>query len=108
VNVELAPPSRASYFNQGNMTFVTEATDASVYNYRHLSCIFLSGSILLLGICLFYVLRIENEEESAEVDSIQKMTRPYAEVIATTTSLPKGEPRWSWKGGRIWSRSPVP
>ena len=84
-------PGGASYYNQGNITSMTEVTNGSVYNYRYSSYIFLSVSILLLGICVFYVLRIEKKAEPAEVDSIEKMIRPYAEVIATTTSLPKGE-----------------
>jgi len=85
-------PSGTSYFHQGNVTGEVLVTYGRTYASRYVSYGFLAGSLVLLGLAIYYVLRIERREEPA-VDEMIMLTRPYREVIATTTSLPEGGSR---------------
>jgi len=84
-------PSETTYLYKGNLTSTVTVTYPSTYTYRDASYAFLAGSLVLLGLSTFYVLRVEKKESPAPGEEMAQMTRPYREVIATTTLLPSGE-----------------
>jgi len=81
-------PSGTSYSQQGNVTSEVFVTYGGTYTYRDLSYVLLVGMLVLLGICVYYIITVEKRVEPP-VDEITMLTRPYREVIATTTSLPE-------------------
>lgn len=83
-------PSGMAYSYQGNITSEKIVTYGSTYNYRYLSYGLVSASLVLLGVSTYYVLRIEKKTEPSGADEVAMETGPYREVIASTTSLPRG------------------
>jgi len=84
-------PSNMTRFQQGNITSEVYVTYSGTDNYRYASYGFVALSLFLLVLGLSYVLRIEERKEAAKTDDMTRMTQPYVEVIAATTSLPKSE-----------------
>ena len=82
-------PSGTSYFRQGNVTSEVFVNYGSTPTYRAVSYALLAVSLALLGLSVYYVLRVEKREEPS-VDDVTTLTRPYREVIASTTSFPEG------------------
>jgi len=83
-------PSGTSYFHQGNITSEAIVTYGSTDTYRIVSYVALAASLVFLGMSVYYVLRIEKKKEPLATDDIGTLTRPYREVIASTTSVPPG------------------
>jgi len=86
-------PSGVSHVRQGNITSVLIVTNGSTYTYRYVFYAILGASLVLLGLNLFYVFRIEKKKAPPTADDVTSLTQPYREVIATTTSLPEAESR---------------
>jgi len=68
-------PSGTSYFRQGNITAEVFVAYGRTYAYRYVSYGLLAGSLVLLGLAIYYVLRIEKREEPA-VRDMEMPTRP--------------------------------
>jgi len=83
-------PSGTAYSYQGNITSEAIVGYGSTTTYRFASYGLLSSSLVILGLVVYYVLRVEKKDETAKEDDIAEKTRPYREVIASTTSLPMG------------------
>lgn len=81
-------PSGTTYSSQGNVTGEVMVPRNVTYTYRYASYGLLSGSLVLLGVSMFFALR---KEQISEEDNLAKMTQPYREVIAATTTLPRSE-----------------
>jgi hypothetical protein len=84
-------PTGTSYVQQSNLTSSVEQTDSLAVQYRYLSYVLLSGSLLLLAVSAFYVSRPSKKEPEDEAHEIEARTRPYREAIASARSPPVGD-----------------
>jgi len=83
-------PSGTNYSHQGNITSVEIVTYGGTNTTRYISYGSVAASVALLGLAVYYVLRVEKKKEPPGAPDISTLTRPYREVIASTTSLPSG------------------
>jgi len=81
-------PSGTSNSQQGDVTSEVFVTYGSTYTYRYVSYGLLAGTLALLVLWIYYIYTVEKRQEPV-LDEITLLTRPYREVIATTTSLPE-------------------
>ena len=83
-------PSAISFEQQGNITNDVQVTYTGTVTDRYASYGLLSGSLILLAGCTYYVLRVEKISTRQHKDELESKTRPYMEVIAATTTPPQG------------------
>jgi len=93
ISKEVISASGTDYVHEGNFTAVSLATNTTTFAYRNAAYTGMAGSLTLLALSSYYVLRVEKKGKPVRKDELAILMAPYAEVIAATTSLPKGETR---------------
>ena len=83
-------PTGMSYSYKGNITNEDVVSYPNRVTYRYAFDALFVGSLVFLGILVYYVLKVEKVGKDAGPEDIEVLTRPYREVIATTATLPPG------------------
>jgi hypothetical protein len=82
-------PNGTSYLQQGNITGDVKVIYSNVVSYRNASIALLGGSVALLALNSYYVVRVEEVKPEEPKDDIDMKIRPYMEVIAATATPPQ-------------------